>query len=404
MSGWAPSRHAWLAAGLAFAFALPGLGNLDGIGHPDEAFYLSVAADMADHGGWVPAQDGAPVYQKPPVVFWLARLGTLVFGRSAAAARLVGALAAAALCGAGVAFTAATFGASAAPLAGLFLVGCFGVARFSRSLMLDLPLAACLTGAMACLALALEDEPRAGRLLAAAGFLGALGLGVKGPIGPGLLLCTVVPLLALRRRLDVFRRGALWLGVALGVAVSLPWYVAMIAEHPHEMWAIHVVDQYFDRFAGRHGQPALNLLWGSLLYAAPFVPLAAVGLYRALRDPALRRRALPALCWIGAFAFLFGLPKEHGLHYPLLILAPLAALAAEAAASSRRLALAGGIASVAAAGLVALGIGVVAPALAGPLLPASALTAARGGAGLDVAFEHPGPVAFAAGVPARQLW
>ncbi|MHB8418810.1 MAG: ArnT family glycosyltransferase [Myxococcales bacterium] len=452
-----PSRAAWVAAGLAFALALPALGNLDGLGHPDETFYLSIAADMADHGEIVPAQDGVIVYQKPPLVFWLARLLMVPFGRNAAAARLAGALSAAALCGAGALFAAALFGAAAAPPAGFFLAGSYGTLRFGRALMLDLPLAASLAFAMTCLTLALErDEAQQdnGRYLFAAGLSGALALGIKGEIGPGLLVLAAVPLLVWRRRLGLLGRAPFWAGIGLGLCVSLPWYVYLLAEHARDFWTFHVVDQYLDRFEGRHGQPALGLLWGTLLYAAPFVPLAAVGLARAVADPGSRRRAAAALCWIGAFVVLFGLPKEHGLHYPLLILPPLAALAALAARErSRVAALACGISAIAAfltgaffalllalplptaavaaactamlcsgwlwfgrtplsralaSGVGALGLTLgiagVGPALGGPLLPPAAREAARAGAALDVAFEHPGPVALEAGRPARQLW
>jgi 4-amino-4-deoxy-L-arabinose transferase-like glycosyltransferase len=399
-----PSRAAWGCAALALACALPRLGDLDGVGHPDEAFYLSVAADMVDHGGFVPAQDGAPIYQKPPLVFWLSRAFTFLFGRSAAAARLVGALSAAALCGAGAALAGVLLGPPASPIAGALLVGSFGVARFGRSLMLDLPLAACLTGAMTCLVLAMEREEEKRRWLALAGAFGGVSLGVKGPIGPALLVLIALALLAARRRWDLWRAPWLWIGAALGLAIPLPWYVAMVREHPREMWAIHVVDQYYGRFEGRHGQPALGLLWGTLLYAAPFVPLAGWGLWRAATRPETRQRLLPALCWVGAFAFLFGLPKEHGLHYPLLILAPLAVLAAEVLVDRPRLAAVAVATSLVSAVATAGAIGFLAPALAGPLLPPQAASVARGGTGLAVAFEHPGPVAFAAGVPARQLW
>ncbi len=445
-----PSRAAAAVGLVALALALPRLGDLDGVGHPDEAFYLSVAADMVDTGHVAPSHDGGYIYQKPPLVFWAARLSMALFGRSGAAARLPGALSAALLCAAGALFAGASLGGEGALLAGLLLCGSLGVVRFGRELMLDLPLAACLTGAFALLPRALEGRRSA---LLGAGLLAGISLGFKGPIGPFLLLVAVAAALALERRLSLLGRPALWGGVALGSLATLPWYAFMIWAHPRELWEAHVVDQYFNRFASTHGQPRLGLLWGTLLYAAPFAPIAAVGLWRALTDPARRSRSHAALSWLGAFYLVFGLPEEHGLHYPLLVLPPLAALAAEAILSGGRAARAAGLAvSVAssAAGLVALlgtgfqlaapaliaaallllgaGIGwarpgaraaglaglstaaagavalaFVAPAFGGPWFPASARPLAEGHP-LGALLEHPGPFALEAGLPVRELW
>ena len=441
-----PALAAWLCAALALAFALPQLGDLDGLGHPDEAFYLSIASDMIHGHRWMPSHDGLYVFQKPPLVFWAARLSMTIFGDNAAAARLPGALAAAALCGAGALLATELAGAPAGLLAGLFLVGSLGVERFGRELMIDLPLAACLTAALACLAHALAaPEPRR-RTLLAAGFFAGLSWGIKGPIGPLLLLAAGTMTLALVRRLGLLRRGALWAGIGLGLLPVAPWYAWAIAEHPREFWLIHVVEQHFARFEVAHGQDPWNLLWGILLYTLPFTPLALLGFARAWSSRESRLADALPLAWIGAFLVLFGLPKEHGLHYPVLILAPLAALAARAALSSSRmgrllrkgtavalgllaalailplrfpgiapwigiamaLALFGaawgwsreapqgaGWGSLGGALAACVAIGYLGPALAGPLVPPSAAALGRGRI-VGVLQDHPGPFNLAA--------
>ena len=344
----APRRAALVLGCLAIGLALPGLGRVEGLGHPDEQFYLSIAADMADRGSIAPTHDGIDVFQKPPLVFWAARICTLVLGRSAAAARLPGALAAGLLVFGAVLLTAELIEGSAEGLgtaahgkhhaapavAGALLLGSLGVVRFGRELMLDLPLVAALTLALWGFAAAARGKASAALW---AGLASGVCLGIKGPIGVAVLAGAALYPLWRERRLAVLRsRGFLW-GLALGLAVSLPWYAWAIATHGRAFYAFHITEQYFSRFDSSHGQSRFNLLWGTLLYAAPFWPLAAVGLVQALAGSrgAVRaaerfsRRHWP-LAWLVTFYGIFLIPKEHGLHYPVLVLVPLVVFAAVA--------------------------------------------------------------------------
>ena len=320
-----PRRAALLLGMCAFLFAVPGIGNLDGLGHTDEHFYLSIAADTYDTGHVAPTHDGDYVFQKPPLVFWLARLCMAALGRTGAAARLPGAIAAGLLVAGGTLFAAEVAGAAAAPLAGAYLLGSLALARFDRVMMLDLPLAACLGFALWAFARAVRDRGRLspGATLVA-GALASASLGIKGPIGVAVLTLAALIALTRERRLDLLRSGRFWLGVALGLGVSAPWYAWAITTHPHEFFAFHIQEQYLSRFESDHGQSRWNLLWGTLLYAAPFWPFAAVA---ALRPRSGVRWPWVA-GWLVAFYGIFLLPKEHGLHYPLLVLIPLATLAA----------------------------------------------------------------------------
>ena len=60
----------------------------------DETRYAAVALDMLQRGDWlVPHLNGAPYSHKPPLLFWLVRLGWKVIGVHEAWARLVGPMA-----------------------------------------------------------------------------------------------------------------------------------------------------------------------------------------------------------------------------------------------------------------------------------------------------------------------
>ncbi len=330
------ARAALLLGLCAFLLmAAPGIGNLDGLGHSDEHFYLSIAADTYDTGHIAPTHDGGYVFQKPPLVFWIARLCMAVLGRSGTAARLPGAIAAALLVAAGTLFTAEVAGAAVAPLAGAFLLGSLGLARFDRVLMLDLPLSACLGWALwagppercaspAGLHPSSERVSRGTRApcLAIKGLPSAWPCfrsgraDCPGPRAPVSISCAA---------------GRFWVGVGLGCAWSAPGYIWALATHPHEFFAFHIQEQYLSRFESDHGQSRWNLLLGTLLYAAPFWPFAAVAAFRTgakwpllAPAPCLERVRWPWVAgWLLAFYGIFLLPKEHGLHYPLLVLIPL---------------------------------------------------------------------------------
>ncbi len=386
--GSSPRRAAWLLGLCAFLFAVPGIGNLDGLGHSDEHFYLSIAADTYDTGHLAPTHDGNYVFQKPPLVFWLARLCMAVLGRTGTAARLPGAIAAGLLVAGGTLFTAEVAGAALAPLAGAYLLGSLALARFDRELMLDLPLSACLGFALWAFARAVRDR---GRLNPAAslvaGALSSLCLGIKGPIGVAVLALTALIALARERQLKVLRSGRFWLGVALGLCVSAPWYVWAIATHPHEFFAFHIQEQYFSRFETDHGQSRWNLLLGTLLYAAPYWPFAVCA---ALRPrPGVRWSWVVG--WLATFYGIFLLPKEHGLHYPLLVLIPLATLAASAVPPRwMRLVVSAALVG----GAVVIGATIAFPEI--PRVPALASSALAAAAAIGFAFGSPAEWALGA--------
>ena len=71
-------RDLLLLAFLAALLYLPGLGN-HALWNPDEARYAEVAREMRLLGEWfVPHLNGEVYSQKPPLLFWLINLASLV--------------------------------------------------------------------------------------------------------------------------------------------------------------------------------------------------------------------------------------------------------------------------------------------------------------------------------------
>ncbi len=164
--------------------------------------------------------------------------------------------------------------------------------------------------------------------------------------------------------------------------------------HWPELYRFQLQEQYLDRFETTHGQSRLNLVWGTLLYAAPFWPLSVVGAWRRAEGT----RSTWVWGWLGSFYGIYALPEEHGLHYPVLALVPLAALAAVAVVPRW---LRVGVAAVVALGFAGLGV-----LGAFPEVPRVSLVAAMSCGGLAawlLSRAGPGTLALGSGALAVAL-
>lgn len=196
----------------------------------DETRYVTVAWEMhlADH--WlVPLLNGEPYHHKPPLLFWLIRLGWIVFGVSETWARLV-----APLFGLGaLALTGllarllwpGELGRDSGALAPLLLLAGAWWMLFATLTMFDLMMAFFALAAWIGLTLALHHGRRLGGLLL---FGLAIGFGILAK-GPVILVYALPP--ALFAPLWVGNLHIRWLGwylgvlagIVLGAAIGLAW-------------------------------------------------------------------------------------------------------------------------------------------------------------------------------------
>jgi 4-amino-4-deoxy-L-arabinose transferase-like glycosyltransferase len=353
---------------------------------PDEGRYAGIARDMVVHGDWlVPRLDGLPFFHKPPLFYWLDALAMQLFGVGPATARAASVLGALLAC--------AAVAAHARRVAGPVLACCALLALALQPLFflagqyanLDMLVAGCITATVLAWAhgLAPDDDRRqvaapssgdhiGGRPLEdanesarteaspglAAGFspgaasdhraaarrrlalragwvAAALGVLAKGLIGWLLPALVVLPWALLVLRLGPRRLLARWLdplGVALTLAVALPWFVAMQRAYPGFL-DYFVLEQHLRRFAGAHfNNPQPSWFYLPVL-AAGLLPwtlalLPARGHRRAaLAAPERRWLALWAW-WALAVALFFSLPRSKLIGYVLPAVPPLALLCA----------------------------------------------------------------------------
>jgi 4-amino-4-deoxy-L-arabinose transferase-like glycosyltransferase len=200
---------------------------------PDEGRYAEIPREMLERGEWVvPYLQGEPYLDKPPLFYWLVMLSYRVFGPHDWAARLVPALAVHGTVLLTYLLGRRLLGERAAFWGAGTLVVAPAFAGMGRLLLLD----GVLTFALTLSLLALLEALRGPRLrwgwwlLAAA----ACGLGIltKGPVALVLLLPPVWLYRRLTRAPCRLGRGALAAFLAVALAVTLPWYVAVCLRLP----------------------------------------------------------------------------------------------------------------------------------------------------------------------------
>jgi 4-amino-4-deoxy-L-arabinose transferase-like glycosyltransferase len=377
-----PRLLALLAALLLVWFAL--LGSRDLL-EADEGRYAEIPREMLASGDWItPRLDGFQYFEKPPLQYWLTAAGFALFGVGTATARLWPALLG--LGGAALAgwLGARLYGRRAGGYAFAILLSSFLYVAMGHILTLDMAVSVFLFAGLACLVRAQtqrEDWSRGRRwmwlgwaALAAATLTKGL-IGVVLPGGAVLLYSLWQRDWALWRRLELVR------GVALLLALTAPWFVAVSLRNPGFAWFFFVrehVERYTTDIHLR-SEPDWFFIPVYLIGTLPWTGAMVMALVRP--GFAWRRGgggfSAERFLWVaGAVVFVFFSLGDSKLPpYLLPMLPPLAVLA------GRRLAEAGDpflpLMALGAAAALAY-FGWAAPQFANELISAQRLAAYRG--------------------------
>ncbi len=270
-----------LAAFCGFLFFY-GLGAFGLVG-ADEPRYAQVAREMLDRSDWVtPTLEGKAWLEKPVLYYWQAMLSFRATGVSDRAARLPAAIDAALLI-AGIYCFLRRFRPGSELDGALIAASCAGVVIFAHAATTDMPLAA--TFSLALLAwFAWHESQRRIYLASAYAFL-ALGTLAKGPVAPALAAVVVVLFAAVKGDWRALQR-TLWIpGMALYLAVALPWYAAVQMRNP-EFFRFFILEHNLARFsqdAYHHRQPFWFYLPVFLLAMMPWALVLALAAAERIR-------------------------------------------------------------------------------------------------------------------------
>ena len=245
---------------LLLAFAAVWFSNLEyrKLVNPDEGRYAEIPREMVASGDWTtPRLNDIKYFEKPALQYWATATAYTLFGEHQWTARLWSALT-------GffgvlmVWFTGRRlFGAAAGWYAALVLASSLLWVLIGHINTLDMGVSFFLAAAVCAFALAQHDGAQArarGRWMLAAWAALALAVLSKGLIGMVLPGAALVLYILIERDWRLLGRLRLAAGIALLLALTLPWFIAVSRANP-EFFHFFFIHEHFERFLTKqHGR------------------------------------------------------------------------------------------------------------------------------------------------------
>lgn len=334
---WLLEHPVWLFA--VFALWLAATIWLRPLFVPDEGRYVSVALSMLHSGDWlVPKLDGLPFFHKPPLFYWITALSLDIFGTHEWAARAASFIAAMASAMTLFWFLNQHASRRAAGLGVLLLATFplfFDAAQFASMDMLVGSLIAITILLLAHVSQQLHSGKRAGGVLILAYATAGLGMMTKGMIGfvlPGMVI--TFWLLWNRRFTHLYKLISLP-GLAVFLAIVLPWFALMEIKFPGFLHYTFIYQQ-FDRYLDsdfNNPQPIyfyVMVLFGGLIpWAIGLFWLASFPKNRQLMSLKRSNHLLSlGVIWLGSILLFFSIPTSKLIGYILPTVPSLALLLA----------------------------------------------------------------------------
>jgi len=310
------------------AYLLP-LGT-HGLWIPDETRYAQISQDMLQSGNWVsPHLMGLRYFEKPAAGYWMIAIGQALFGDNLFGVRIASAIStgfSVLLC-----YLIArrlwndprkSFICALLYMSLTVIAGAAGYANLDPQFTLWVNLS------LVALWFALDSSGRTPRLIgwAVLGLACGMGFLTKGFLAWLLPVLIALPWMAWQKR---WRELLIFgpLAIAVAIAVSLPWALAVHAQEP-DYWRFFFWHEHIRRFAGddaQHDAPWWYYLPLLVAFSLPWVALLPAALRQAWQT---RRQANIAflLLWLVMPLLFFSLSKGKLPSYILPCLLPLALL------------------------------------------------------------------------------
>ena len=329
------NKHFLIGAGLVvFSLLFFSFGaHLLGYSIPDEKRYIQSVKEMVEDGDWVtPHYHARKRFEKPILFYWAGAIASKLFGTTLYAARFPSILFAA-LTVLAVYLLGVLLFESGAGVVSAFFVAISGMFyMFSRFATPDIMLTFFITSALYCFIRGAKGFGRS-RVWFLFFFLSAgLATLTKGPVGT-ILIIFIALIFSLRNRPSGFKVIDAVLGTLVFLAVTLPWFMAMVRLHGGEylnhIWGTEILH----RIGG--GAKTVNLLKAPLRYllviivgclpVSIFLPSAMASLKRLKRG----RENFFLLGWVILVYLFFSFVGTKKGHYMLPAIPAIALLVGE---------------------------------------------------------------------------
>ena len=239
----------------------------------DEGFYAAVVAEMNRKGEWItPLYNGKPWFEKPILLYWLAKPTLAVFGGEFGV-RMPSILACLATYGLIAWFGKRRLGPSSGIVAALVLATSLFFVAVGRMVLVDPILITCLTGAFLTFWESLVGDRR--WRLASAALLG-LAVLAKGPVACVLFVAVIAYTFWRERELRAAFGGASgWVfGTLIFAGVVAAWYVPAYHANHQVFVEEFLIKQNLQRFKGGDEAHAVPMPVGLIYY----VPVVLIGM------------------------------------------------------------------------------------------------------------------------------
>ncbi len=324
-----------LAAG-ALLFSL-GLAN-HGLWTPDEPRVAEIGREMALNGNWaVPMLDRKPFLEEPPLYY--ASIAAVFKALGISSDKVVRIPSAVFAFGGVLALfflVNMLLGPRCGFLSAFVLAASVEYLRVAHWAIVDSALTCFVVCALACFLAAYLSHRKGRRLLlyVLCYVSCTLAFYAKGFIGVGIPGVAVLAFLIFDRNIKEVLRMHLWLGAALFLAMTLPWFLALWRQGGGEYLKVFLIHNHVERFAGGasgHSQPFYYYLaqfpgaflpWSLLVAPVLFQGFRSLGRLSGKSKTGL----LFALCWFIAGFLLLSAASTKRVLYLMPILAPISLL------------------------------------------------------------------------------
>lgn len=288
----------------------------------DEGAFSEATREMFERGDFISTWlDGQPRYDKPILIYWFQALSVALFGINEFAFRLPSALAGTGWVLAVWFFMTRVCDERSGLVAAIITATALEVSIMSRAATADALLNLFIASSMFSLFLYWRERERRWLLLT----FGLIGLGflTKGPVAVLVPLASSFIFFAAQRELKAWLRMVFDpVGIALFLAVALPWYVAQYLKEGDAFIQGFFLKHNIERFSDpmeSHGGGLLYYIPVVLLAVLPYtgVLIAALWRVKALWRDELTRFALIWFLFVLAFFSLSGTKLPHYVLYGL---------------------------------------------------------------------------------------
>jgi len=288
----------------------------------DESFYFQSARQMLDTGDWVtPYYFDGPRFQKPPLYYWIVASFFKVFGIDWSSSRLPSAISMALVVVLAYILALRFYERRAAILTSIIMISTIATFRYAR---LVLPEAFFLLLLSLTLFLLLNKRYYAAYVVMGLSFL------IKGPVGFILPVFIMASYRYSMGKKGFFREIRFFRGLAITLAIGLPWYLVMIKIHGASYLDHIFYRETIERISGFSIRGLFYFLPVIFIFYLPW----SLFLVPSLRDTAgqisqdnrPKEGAVFSLVWFLAVLIFFTFLGEKHRHYMLAASVPLAVM------------------------------------------------------------------------------